>query len=87
MSSGRDDEQRMLEIEKVSFELDDYFVALANKYELTVSALNGIMMARLLRLNVEARSGEPIRRRRAARFETGDGMFSGSSTARFGVST
>jgi hypothetical protein len=53
MLSGRDDEERMLEIEKVSFELDDYFVALANKYELTVSALNGVMMARLLRLNVD----------------------------------
>jgi hypothetical protein len=53
MLSGRDDEERMMEIEKVSFELDDYFVALANKYELTVSALNGVMMARLLRLNVD----------------------------------
>ena len=60
MSSGRDDEQRMLEIEKVSFELDDYFVALANKYELTVSALNGIMMARLLRLNVETQNEENL---------------------------
>jgi hypothetical protein len=53
MLIGRDDEERMVEIEKVSFELDDYFVALANKYELTVSALNGVMMARLLRLNVD----------------------------------
>jgi hypothetical protein len=60
MLSGRDDEQRMMEIEKVSFELDDYFVALANKYELTVSALNGIMMARLLRLNVETQNEENL---------------------------
>jgi hypothetical protein len=60
MLSGRDDEERMLEIEKVSFELDDYFVALANKYELTVSALNGIMMARLLRLNVETQNEENL---------------------------
>jgi len=60
MLSGRDDEERMMEIEKVSFELDDYFVALANKYELTVSALNGIMMARLLRLNVETQNEENL---------------------------
>jgi hypothetical protein len=43
----------MKQIEGVSAELDDYFVVLANKYELSVSALNGVLMARLLRLNVE----------------------------------
>jgi hypothetical protein len=43
----------MKQIESVSAELDDYFVVLANKYELSVSALNGVLMARLLRLNVE----------------------------------
>ena len=60
MSSGRDEmmenwseEARMKQIEGVSAELDDYFVVLANKYELSVSALNGVLMARLLRLNVE----------------------------------
>jgi GTPase SAR1 family protein len=60
MSSGRDEmmenwseEARMKQIESVSAELDDYFVVLANKYELSVSALNGVLMARLLRLNVE----------------------------------
>lgn len=67
MSSGRDemmskwdDEARMKEIEKASFELDDYFVALANKYELSVSALNGILLARLLRLNVEVGNEENL---------------------------
>ncbi len=43
MSSGRDDEQRMLEIEKVSFELDDYFVALANKYELENTSYQSVV--------------------------------------------
>jgi ABC-type uncharacterized transport system fused permease/ATPase subunit len=60
MSSGSDDEKRMMEIEKASFELDDYFVALANKYELSISALNGILMARLLRLNVETQNEESL---------------------------
>ena len=48
-----DENERMKQIESVSAELDDYFVVLANKYELSVSALNGVLMARLLRLNVE----------------------------------
>ena len=67
MSSGRDvmmekwdEEARMKEIEKVSYELDDYLVSLANRYGLTVSALNGIMMARLLRLNVETKNEENL---------------------------
>ena len=67
MSSGRDvmmekwnEEARMKEIEKVSYELDDYFVALANKYELSVSALNGVLLARLLRLNIEVGNEENL---------------------------
>jgi hypothetical protein len=48
-----DENERMKQIESVSAELDDYFVVLANKYELSVSALKGVLMARLLRLNVE----------------------------------
>jgi hypothetical protein len=48
-----DENERMKQIESVLAELDDYFVVLANKYELSVSALNGVLMARLLRLNVE----------------------------------
>jgi uncharacterized membrane protein affecting hemolysin expression len=67
MSSGRDEmmsrwdeEKRMKDIENVSAELDDYFVILANKYELSVSALNGILLARLLRLNVETKNEENL---------------------------
>jgi len=52
--------ERMESIEKVSFELDDYFVTLANKYELSVSALNGVLLARLLRLNMEVKNEENL---------------------------
>ncbi len=67
MSSGRDEmmskwseEARMKQIEQVSAEIDNYFVALANQFDLSVSALNGIMMARLLRLNVEMKNEDNL---------------------------
>ena len=67
MSSGRDEmmekwneESRMKQIESVAHELDEYFMTLTNKYELSVSALNGILMARLLRLNVEVGNEENL---------------------------
>ena len=67
MSSGRDEmmekwneESRMKQIESVVHELDEYFMTLTNKYELSVSALNGILMARLLRLNVEVGNEENL---------------------------
>jgi len=54
------EKERMESIEKVSFELDDYFVTLANKYELSVSALNGVLLARLIRLNMEVKNEENL---------------------------
>lgn len=63
MSSGRDEtneEARMKEIESVARELDDYFMTLVNKYELSLSSLNGILLARLLRLNVELKNEENL---------------------------
>jgi hypothetical protein len=67
MSSGRDemmskwdDEARMKQIEQVSHEIDNYFMSLANQFDLSVSALNGILMARLLRLNVEMRNEDNL---------------------------
>ncbi len=67
MSSGRDEmmsnwseEARMKQIEQVSAEIDDYLVVLANKFDLSASALNGIVMARLLRLNVELKNEDNL---------------------------
>jgi len=63
MSSGRDEmmskwgeEERMNSIIEVAGEIDSFFVELANRHELSISALNGILLARLLRLNVETQS-------------------------------
>ena len=67
MSSGRDvmmekwsEEARMKQIEVASAEIDDFFVTVANKFELSASALNGILMARLLRLNVELKNEDNL---------------------------
>lgn len=60
MSSGRDemmskwsDEQRIKELEQVSHNLDDFLSSQSISYQLGVSALNGIVLARLMRLNME----------------------------------
>lgn len=60
MSSGRDemmskwsDEQKMKDLETISFNLDDFLAAQANLYELSIGALNGLVLARLMRLNME----------------------------------
>lgn len=60
MSSGRDEmmsnwdeEQRMKDLERVSFNMDDFFAAQANLFNLSIGALNGIILARLMRLNME----------------------------------
>lgn len=67
MSSGRDEmmekwneESWMKKMVSVAHELDEYFMTITNKYELSVSALNGILMARLLRLNVEVGNEENL---------------------------
>jgi len=54
------EEERLKQIEQVSAEIDDYFVVLANRFELSASALNGIIIARLLRLNVELKNEENL---------------------------
>lgn len=54
MTSGRD---VMMEkwnddaILKLSNEIDDFFVTQSLKYEMSANAINGIFMARLLRMN------------------------------------
>lgn len=60
MSSGRDemmsnwsDEQRVKELEQVSYSLDDFLATQAHNFQLSASALNGIVLARLMRLNME----------------------------------
>ena len=67
MSSGRDemmsrwdDEARMKQVELAATDIDDYFIILANKYELSASALNGILLARLLRLNMELKNEDNL---------------------------
>lgn len=67
MSSGRDemmsrwdDEARMKQVELAATDIDDYFMILANKYELSASALNGILLARLLRLNMELKNEDNL---------------------------
>ena len=54
------DEARMKQLEQVSADIDNYFMALASKFDLSASALNGIMMARLLRLNIELKNEENL---------------------------
>ncbi len=60
MSSGKDetmskweDDARFERIQHVAAELDEYLFRVAEKYELSASQLNGIFMARILRMNIE----------------------------------
>ena len=64
MSSGRDemmsrwsDEAKQEELEqklmKISMNVDDFLAVQANQNELSIGALNGIVLARLMRLNME----------------------------------
>jgi hypothetical protein len=63
MSSGRDemmskweDEARFEKIQNVAVELDEYLFNVAEKYELSASQINGIFMARILRMNIELKN-------------------------------
>lgn len=63
MSSGRDemmskweDEARFEKIQNVAAELDEYLFRVAEKYELSASQINGIFMARILRMNIELKN-------------------------------
>jgi hypothetical protein len=56
MSSGRDEmveETRFENIQNIAAELDEYMFNIAEKYDLSASQINGIIMARLLRMNIE----------------------------------
>ena len=64
MSSGRDemmnrwsDEAKQEELEQklmeISMNVDDFLAVQANQNELSIGALNGIVLARLMRLNME----------------------------------
>ena len=64
MSSGRDemmsrwsDEAKQEELEQklmeISMNVDDFLAVKANQNELSIGALNGIVLARLMRLNME----------------------------------
>jgi hypothetical protein len=44
----------------MTFELDEILLSFAKKYELSLSSLNGILMARLFRLNVETENEEEL---------------------------
>lgn len=54
MTSGRDvmmekwDDEAILSVSK---EIDDFFVEQSLKYEMSANAINGVFMARLLRMN------------------------------------
>lgn len=54
MTSGRDvmmekwDDEAILNVSK---EIDDFFVEQSLKYEMSANAINGVFMARLLRMN------------------------------------
>lgn len=63
MSSGRDemmskweDEARFEKIQILAAELDEYLFRVAEKYELSASQINGIFMARILRMNIEVKN-------------------------------
>ena len=63
MSSGRDemmskwgDGARFERIQNVAAELDEYLFRVAEKYELSASQINGIFMARILRMNIELKN-------------------------------
>ena len=63
MSSGRDEmmskwdeEARFGKIQNVAAELDQYLFDVAEKYELSASQINGIFMARILRMNIEVKN-------------------------------
>ena len=63
MTSGRD---AMMEkwndenILKLSQAIDDFFVAQSIKYEMGANAINGVFMARLLRMNEEVGNMENL---------------------------
>jgi len=63
MSSGRDEmmskwdeEARFEKIQNVAAELDQYLFDVADKYGLSASQINGIFMARILRMNIELKN-------------------------------
>lgn len=63
MTSGRDemmskweDDVRFERIQNLAAELDEYLFRVAEKYELSASQINGIFMARILRMNIELKN-------------------------------
>lgn len=63
MTSGRDtmmDRWNDEKIEQLSHSIDDFFVAQSIKHEMGANAINGVFMARLLRMNEEVGNMENL---------------------------
>lgn len=65
MTSGRDVMMEKWNEDKImnlSREIDDFFVEKALKYEMSANAINGVFMARLLRMNMSVDNMEGLKK-------------------------